>query len=149
MVTILSYLGCRLMQFNTEGKEKFSITAYITTKWMQINFCFTVAVYAPFSIHLIILLLLNTLMYILKDNYVQRIKRFCISFVITISIPSAITLWLYSILKSLSIDVETNPGPKRISEKTFPFCHWNLNSISSHDYAKMFLLKAYITTIHI
>ena len=78
-----------------------------------------------------------------KDNYVQSIKRLCISFIATISIHSVLPLWFYSI--SLSGDVETNPGPKRNSTETFSFCHWNFNSISSHDYVKIFLLKAYIT----
>ena len=54
-------------------------------------------------------------------------------------------LWFYSILITLSGDVETNPGPKRNSTETFSFCHWNLNSISSHNYVKISLLKAYIT----
>ena len=80
-----------------------------------------------------------------KDNYVQSIKRLCISFIVTISIHSILPLWFYSILITLSGDVETNPGPKRNSTETFSFCHWNLNSISSHNYVKIFLLKAYIT----
>ena len=36
------------------------------------------AVLAPFSIHQIILLLLTTLMWMSKDNFVQSIKRLCI-----------------------------------------------------------------------
>ena len=80
-----------------------------------------------------------------KDNYVQSIKRLCISFIITISIHSILPLWFYSILITLSGDVETNPGPKRNSTETFSFCHWNLNSISSHNYVKISLLEAYIT----
>ena len=95
-----------------------------------------------FSIHEFILLLLTIAMCMLKDNYVQSSKRLCISFIVTIGILSRLPLWLYSILRTLSGDVETNPGPKRNSTETFSFCHWNLNSISSHDYVKMFLLKA-------
>ena len=98
-----------------------------------------------FSIHQIILLLLTILMYISKDNYVQSIKRLCISFIITVSIHSILSLWFYSILITRSGDVETNPGPKRNSTETFSFCHWNLNIISSHNYVKISLLKAYIT----
>ena len=41
-------------------------------------------------------------------------------------------------------DVELNPGPKQSSTKAFSICHWNLNSLSAHNYAKIFLLKAYI-----
>ena len=41
-------------------------------------------------------------------------------------------------------DVELNPGPKQSSINAFSICNWNLNSLSAHDYAKIFLLKAYI-----
>ena len=52
--------------------------------------------------------------------------------------------WLYSILLLLGGDVELNPGPKQSSINAFSICHWNLNSLSAHNYAKIFLLKAYI-----
>ena len=45
----------------------------------------------------------------------------------------------------LSGDVELNPGPKNNFSECLPVCHWNLNSILSHDYSKLFLLKAYIS----
>ena len=41
-------------------------------------------------------------------------------------------------------DVELNPGPKQSSINALLICHWNLNSLSAHNYAKIFLLKAYI-----
>ena len=34
--------------------------------------------------------------------------------------------------------------PKKKSDVNFSICHWNLNSIAAHNYAKVFLLKAYI-----
>ena len=40
--------------------------------------------------------------------------------------------------------VELNLGPKQSSINAFSNCHWNLNSISTHNYAKIFLLKGYI-----
>ena len=55
-----------------------------------------------------------------------------------------IATWLYSVLLLLSGDVELNPGPKQSSINAFSICHWNLNSLSAHNYAKIFLLKAYI-----
>ena len=33
---------------------------------------------------------------------------------------------------------------KKKSDVNFSICHWNLNSIAAHNYAKVFLLKAYI-----
>ena len=102
-------------------------------------------VLAPFTIHQIILLLLTIKMCMIKDNYVQSTKRLCISFIVAISILSVLPLWLNSILITLSSGVQTNPGPTRHSLETFSFCHWNLNRIFSHNYIKMFYLKAYIT----
>ena len=55
-----------------------------------------------------------------------------------------ITTWLHSVLLLLGGEVELNPGPKQSSINTFSICHWNLNSVSAHNYAKIFLLKAYI-----
>ena len=40
-------------------------------------------------------------------------------------------------------DVELNPGPKQNTAKKFTICHWNLNSIAAHNFAKLVLLKAY------
>ena len=51
---------------------------------------------------------------------------------------------LYNIrLIRLSGDIEVNPGPKPSSFKNFSICHWNLNSISAHDFLKVKLLAAY------
>ena len=41
----------------------------------------------------------------------------------------------------LSGDIETNPGPRRNLNNHFTICHWNLNSISAHNFAKVQLLK--------
>ena len=41
-------------------------------------------------------------------------------------------------------DVEINPGPKTISQQGFSICHWNLNSIFAYNFAKIFLLAAYV-----
>ena len=54
-------------------------------------------------------------------------------------------LWLYSCLIILSGDVEVHPGPKNSVSECLSICHWNLDSISAHDYSKLFLLKAYIS----
>ena len=44
----------------------------------------------------------------------------------------------------LTGDVEMNLGPKLISKESFSICHWNLHSITAHNYTKILLLKAYI-----
>ena len=43
----------------------------------------------------------------------------------------------------LSGDIKTNPGPTPSSGKCFSICHWNLNSITAHNFAKLSLLTAY------
>ena len=50
--------------------------------------------------------------------------------------------WFFKIV--LKLDVEENPGPKPSS--SFCICHWNLNSISAHNYIKLSLLRAYVST---
>ena len=98
----------------------------------------------PFSNISLLFVLLITVFLTLKSNLYRSTKHFCtLSFLATI-----ITIWsppwLYSLLILLSADVELNPGPKRASTRNISICHWNLNSISAHNYIKLFLLKAYI-----
>ena len=47
-------------------------------------------------------------------------------------------------LLDLSGDTQLNPGPKPDSSQSFSICHWNLNSMSAHNYSKMSLLTVYI-----
>ena len=42
----------------------------------------------------------------------------------------------------LSGDIEKNPGSDPGYSNSFPFCHWNLNSIAAHGFIKMSLLQA-------
>ena len=46
--------------------------------------------------------------------------------------------WLFFIRTKQSGDIEQNPGPKP------NFCHWNLYSISAHNFIKLSLLRPYI-----
>ena len=55
---------------------------------------------------------------------------------------SVIFLYLFK----LGGDVEENLEPKPSSDETFSICHWNLNSISAHNYIKLSLLRAYVST---
>ena len=43
-------------------------------------------------------------------------------------------------------DVELNPGPRKSKGNTVSVCHWNLNSITAHNFSKLTQLKAYIST---
>ena len=54
-------------------------------------------------------------------------------------------IWLCLTIIRLSGDIEQSPGPKRKSNVSFSVRHWNLNSITSHNYLKISLLRAYIS----
>ena len=54
-------------------------------------------------------------------------------------------IWLYSILVKLSGDVEENPGSECKSCQSFSICHWNVNSVSAHNFSKVSLLRAYMS----
>ena len=47
----------------------------------------------------------------------------------------------FKLLLILCGDVEVNPGPRHWT--SLSFCHWNLNSVSAHDFVKVSLLEAY------
>ena len=39
-----------------------------------------------------------------------------------------------------------NAGPRKSKGNTVPVCHWNLNSITAHNFSKLTQLKAYVST---
>ena len=78
------------------------------------------------------------------NNCKKKKKKSCASPFLVAVIKTWSAAWFYSLLLLLSGDAELNPGPRRNSRNAFSICHWNLNNISAHNYAKVFLLKAYI-----
>ena len=42
-------------------------------------------------------------------------------------------------------DIKINPGPKKLKKISLSVCHWNLNSLSAHNFSKLTQLKAYIS----
>ena len=51
-------------------------------------------------------------------------------------------LYLFALLQCHG-DIELNPGPKKLRNKSLSVCHWNLNSLTAHNYSKLTQLKAY------
>ena len=45
-------------------------------------------------------------------------------------------IWVCSILVALGRDIEKNPRPKPSSRDKFSICHWNLKSVSAHNFIK-------------
>ena len=56
-------------------------------------------------------------------------------------------VWLCKLHIGLTWDPELNPDHKSNSCEHFSVCHWNLNSISTHNFSKVSLLDAY-TSLH-
>ena len=52
-------------------------------------------------------------------------------------------LFISVTLLVLSGNIVANPGPDRGCSNNFSFCHWNFNSITTHNFIKMSLLQAY------
>ena len=53
-------------------------------------------------------------------------------------------IWIPVLLIRQSGDIEMNPGPKPNPCHSFSICHWNLNSLTAHNYLKVSLLRAYV-----
>ena len=43
-------------------------------------------------------------------------------------------------------DIELNPGPRKLNVNKLSVCHWNLNSLTAHNFSKLTQLKAYMST---
>ena len=51
---------------------------------------------------------------------------------------------VHALLIRQSGDIEMSPGPKSNPCHSFSLCHWNLNSLTAHNYLKVSLLRAYV-----
>ena len=81
---------------------------------------------------------------ILRLNSSKRSSNSCVSPFLVVIIKTWLAIWFCSLLLLLSGDAELNPGSNHNYSNAFSICHWNLISISAHNYAKVFLLKVYI-----
>ena len=92
----------------------------------------------------LVLLLLN-LMFVTKGNGCKHKKIIFIWTLFTTFISCNLLRWFYILLTTLSEDVEVNPEPKLNAVQILSVCHWNLNSICEHNFAKLSLLRAYVS----
>ena len=53
-------------------------------------------------------------------------------------------IWVHALLIRQSGDIAMNRGPKPNPCHSFSICHWNLNSLTAHNYLKVSLLRAYV-----
>ena len=94
----------------------------------------------PTNSETVLLLLLITLCAVLHKSS-KTLKNISVG-ILLFNILLNLKLPFLSILIMSCGDVEINPGPKTISQQDFSICHFNLNSIMAHNFAKIFLLKA-------
>ena len=80
----------------------------------------------------------------LKYNGHKFSMEFFVWFLFLMGVSLNTSLWLKIFLVLLNGGVEINPGPNRSPKASLSICHWNLNSISAHNYVKLSLLRAYL-----
>ena len=125
--------------FNTRNsifqrsRKKYSFLNYVNTNSFQS--------YSLSTFILFIFLFLG-----LKYNGHKISMKFFLWFLFLMGVSINTSLWLQILLVLLSCDVEINPGPKRTPKTSLSICHWNLNSISAHNYVKLSLLRIYLAS---
>ena len=79
----------------------------------------------------------------IKGSFLNKFSIKCCTCPHVLMFFCPLLLFISVILLLLSGDIETNPGPDPGYLNSFSFCHWNLNSITAHNFLKMSLLQAY------
>ena len=100
-------------------------------------------------IQTVIILIVLTVRYVISLSSAQNIRFLRRSLSYSFYFINAVSyihhMWLYSLAIKCSGDIEENPGPKPNSCEYLSICHWNLNSISAHNFIKLSLPRAYIS----
>ena len=97
-----------------------------------------------FTVNLICFAINSRLFFFAITRIFRKVRPQLITLLYSVMIENVI-LWYFFRLLELSGDIEFNPGPKPDSSQSFSICHWNLNSMSAHNYSKISLLTAYIS----
>ena len=93
------------------------------------------------SYSLLMFYFLFQVLFLLKGNV---LKIACVPLSPFHNIVKRVQVCPCSYLLLLSSETEIDPQPLSNCKEYLPICHWNLNSISDHDYSELFLLKAYV-----
>ena len=80
----------------------------------------------------------------LTKNFISMFEMllFCWHYFESAFIYLLTLLYLFTFL-SRHGDIELNPGPRKEKKNSVSVCHWNLNSLSAHNFSKLTQLKAY------
>ena len=101
-------------------------------------------------IQTMIILFVLLVRYVISLSSVQNIRFLCRSLFYSFYFINAVSfihhVCPYSLAIKCSSNIEENPGPNANSCEYLSICHWNLNSISAHNFIKLSLFRAYIST---
>ena len=72
----------------------------------------------------------------------------CMCFLLICILPKCFYISLLTLLYIFSFllcngDIEPNPGLRKLKQNSLSICHWNLNRLSAHKFAKLAQLKVY------
>ena len=94
-------------------------------------------------------LIVLSVRYAISLSSAQNIRFLCRSLFHSLYFRSVLSyihyVWLYSLAFKHSGDVEENLGPKANSCDCLSTCHWNLNSITEHNFIKSSFLRPNIS----
>ena len=110
---------------------------------MPLKKSFKISFFMPIVFYLLVVFLNSSFIFIFKgtSESITKAKLTLSDYMFTI---------MYFInnfkhfLLLLSGDIEINPDPKR--SFNIKFCHWNLNGLAAHDFIKVPLVEALITS---
>ena len=71
----------------------------------------------------------------------KSLRWFCLCCLFVINLCTYFILFFHLLLKCG--DIETNPGPE--NSNNLSICHWNLNGIDAHNYAKVSSISSYLS----
>ena len=121
-------------------RSKFS--NFIGRKCWNSNHLYFQLHYSIFPMNLVLFLVFVFVLSPRCSFHITPISTGTSMLVITAALIFGYLCFKYNLLL-LCGDVELNPGPKHKTGEKFTICQWNLNSIVAHNFAKLFLLKAY------
>ena len=82
----------------------------------------------------------------IKGNFSVNFLINVVHFLMYVCFFSSLLFLRSMLLLVISGDIEINPGPYPGYLKRFSFCYWNLNSVTAHNFIKMFLLSLQLNT---
>ena len=126
-------MSVNLVQYRGAVRN-FNNRKFFNTK--AVNKVFGHRYWIPTNSGIVLLLLIITLCAVLHKS--SKTSNNISVGILLFNILLILKLPFLSILTISCSEVEINPGPKTISQ------HWNLNSIFAYNFAKVFLLKAYV-----